>query len=106
MPLLAALLNASYLWIVGFASNVMWYVHTIAWARRAFIVSVGVAFFAAIAACMSALLSMVSGAGLPSRFVMGLGMFIPSNAVAVMACLGSVYLACIVYRLKLNALQW
>ena len=106
MPIFAALFSAAAAWLGGLVSTLMWYLHFVAWARRAFIVTLGLAFFAAIAACTSSLLSFVSTAGLPPRFVMGLGMFIPSNAVAVVSCLGSVYLACLVYRLKLEALRW
>lgn len=106
MGALAKLLLGLSTWLGGLASGIMYYVHMVAWARRAFIVALGAAFLTAVSVCASSLLAMISTAGLPSRFVMGLGMFIPSNAVAVMACLSSVYLACLVYRLKLEALRW
>lgn len=106
MGALAKLILGLSTWLGGLASGVMFYIHTVAWARRGFIVALGLAFITAVNVCVSSLLSMISGAGLPSRFVMGLGMFIPSNAGAVMSCLATVYLACLVYRLKLEALRW
>ena len=108
MPIFAALFKAAFLWIAGFLSNVMWYIHMVSWARRAFIVTLGVTFFAAVGTCASALLGGVSSAlaGAPARFAQGVGMFIPSNAVAVLSCVATVWLACVVYRLKLEALRW
>ena len=111
MPLLAALFRGIHLWWVGLLSNVAFYVFTVPWARRAFIVALSAAFMVTVGACFSALLSVVSsGAGaagpLAGRFMQGVGMLIPSNAVAVMSCVASVWLTCVVYKLKLQALHW
>jgi len=77
--------------------------------RRGLIVALTVGFVAAVSSCLSFLLGAVSslgGAGsLPGSFLMGLGMFVPSNAVAVMSCLAAVWLACFMYRLKLAGLK-
>lgn len=109
MPLFAALFNSFAGWLSTAASSVMFYVFTVTWARRLAIVALGAAFFVAVTACVSSLLGMVAelpSGPLSTGFVMGLGMFIPSNAVAIIACLSSVYIACLVYRLKLEALRW
>lgn len=106
MPVFAALFWKVVVFFGGLASNIMWYIHFVDWARRAFIVALGVAFLAAVTTCVSGLLSALSGSGLPSRFLMGLGMFIPSNASAVLSCVATVWLACVVYRLKLEAIRW
>ena len=110
MPIFAALVKAIHLAWVGLLSNVLFYVFTVTWARRAFIVALGVAFFAAVGTCASYLLGIVSSFAAvgpyAARFVQGVGMLIPSNAVAVLACLATIWLACIVYRLKLEALRW
>jgi hypothetical protein len=106
MPILAALISSVVAWFWSAISTIGWYIHLVTWARRALFVALGVALFTAIGTCVSSILGMLSASGLSARFLMGLGMFIPSNAGAVMACLGSIYLACIVYRLKLTALKW
>lgn len=73
-------------------------------------ISITVAFTAAVYVCVGGLLSGlqsgVSGFGAPSSvnwvgyFGMGIGMFIPANASGVISCVGSVWIACNVYRLQ------
>jgi len=65
------------------------------------------AFTASVYVCIGGLLSYVSsfspsggGGNWVSYFMMGLGMFIPANAGGVLSCIGSVWLACNVYRLQ------
>lgn len=111
MPLFAALFRSVHLWWVGLLSNVAYYIFVVPWARRVFIVALSAAFMVTVGTCASLLLSTVSAAGtvagpLAGRFLQGVGMFIPSNAVAVMACVASVWLTCVVYKLKMQALHW
>ena len=106
MPLLAGVVSAAINGLIAFFGYFFAANEAIAWARRTFIISLGIAWLAAIKVCMSALLSMISLSGLPDRFLMGLGMFIPANAAAVVACIGSVWLACVIYRLKVDGLRW
>ena len=106
MPLFATLVAACINGLTTFYAAVMTYQQAIAWARRTYIIALGTAFMFAVKACVTALLGMVAGASLPSRFMMGLGMFIPSNAGPVLACIGSVWLACVIYRLKIEGLRW
>jgi len=106
MPLFATLVSGAINGLISFYSLVLGYQQAIAWARRTFIVLLMVAFFAAVKVCVGSLLGMVASSAIPSGFAMGLGMFIPSNAGPVLACLGSVWLACVTYRLKLDGLKW
>ncbi|MEO8059057.1 MAG: hypothetical protein ABI671_12080 [Burkholderiales bacterium] len=110
MPIFAAFVGACMSGLMTFYGAMMTAQQAIAWARRTFIIALMAAFLIAVKVCVSSLLGMVAGAGsggaLPARFVMGLGMFIPSNAVAVLACMGSVWIACVVVRLKIDGLRW
>lgn len=110
MPLFAVLFRAVHLWWVGLLSNIGYYLFVVPWARRTFIVALTAGLMVTVGACLSSLLSVVNGFSvsgpLAQRFVQGLGMLIPSNAVAVMSCVASVWLACLVYKLKLQALHW
>lgn len=71
-------------------------------------IAITAAFVASVYVCVGGLLSMVQSlsGGAPSAsnwvgyFFMGLGMFVPANAGGVMSCVGSVWLACNVYRLQ------
>ncbi|MVT37078.1 hypothetical protein GO497_06195 [Acidovorax citrulli] len=68
------------------------------------------AFTASVYVCVGGLLTYIAsfagGSGSTTAvgwmyyFGMGLGMFIPGNAGGVMSCVGSVWLACNVYRLQ------
>lgn len=62
--------------------------------------------------CLSSLYGMASGlfgggggGGWVSMFFMGLGIFIPSNAGAVMACVASVWLSTNIYRVQSFAIK-
>lgn len=64
--------------------------------------------------CLSSLYSMASGlfsglsvvgSGWVGMFFMGLGIFIPSNAGAVMACVASVWLSTNIYRVQSFAIK-
>lgn len=106
MPIFAALFGACMSTLMTFYGSVMLAQQAIVWARRTFIIALMAAFLLACKFFVSTLLTMVSSANLPGRFVMGLGMFIPSNAVAVLALMGSVWIACLMLRLKIDGLRW
>lgn len=106
MPIFAALVAACINGLTSFFGLAMAAQNAIAWARRTFILALMVGFTTAVSSCLTFLLGALSGASLPTRFLQGLGMFIPSNAVAIMSCLASVWLACVVVRLKLDGLKW
>lgn len=55
----------------------------------------------------SALFSGVNGSGISwvSMFFMGLGMFIPANAGAVLSCVGSVWIATSFYRVQRDGIH-
>lgn len=70
------------------------------------------AFLVSVFVCVSSLLAMVTtgpggggaGAGWVSYLMMGVGIFIPANASAVMACVGSVWIATYVFQTQAKAL--
>lgn len=106
MPLFATLVGAAINGLVKFYGLALGLGESIVWARRTFIIALWLAFLAAVSVCVKSLLGAIVFSGLPRGFVMGLGMFIPSNAVAVLACVGSVWLACVIVRLKVDGLKW
>lgn len=116
MGALTAWGGAVLAWWVNLFTRFMALPEAYAWGRRTFIVALGVSFFAAVSVCISSLYGAVasalsSGGGgsygqLWSFFLMGLGMVIPSNAAVVLACMFSVWAACVAYRLKLEGLRW
>ena len=61
-----------------------------------------VSVFVCVSSLMSGVISAAGslGIGWPSRFLMGLGVFIPSNAVSVMACVASVWISTSIYRVQ------
>lgn len=106
MPIFATLVSACINGLMVFYGAMMTAQQAIKWARRTFIIALIAAFVQAVSVCVGTLLGAVSTSGLPSRFLMGLGMFIPSNAVAILACMGAVWLACFIFRMKIDGLSW
>ena len=114
MPIFAGVFITALQGLISFFATFMSYQLAIQWGRRVFIIAVMAAFFVAVKVCVGSLLGMVAsgpgggggGDGLLGWFMMGVGMFIPSNAGPVLACLGSVWVACVVYRLKVDGLRW
>lgn len=113
MPFFATLVSGLFNGLLAFFSSFLSYQLAIAAARRTMIVGLMVAFFAAVTTCVNLLLTAVSnffsgggGGSLLEWFVMAVGMFIPSNAGAVLSCLASVWVACVTYRLKMDGLRW
>lgn len=70
------------------------------------------ALLTTVSVCLSSLYSMAAalftgggGSGWWQMFFMGLGIFIPSNAGAVMSCVASVWLATNIYRVQSFAIK-
>lgn len=72
------------------------------------------AFLVTVAVCLNSLLSMAqalisgtngSGIGWVSYFFMGVGMFIPANAGAVLSCVASVWIGTSVYRVQKHGIE-
>lgn len=111
---LAAFFSTIVGWFFSFFRAFMGIQEAAAWAKRAFIVALGAALVVAVSACFSAVYQAVAGAlsggggGTPlwQWFLMGLGMLIPSNAAVLVGCMFTVWLACAVYRLKLEGVRW
>ena len=84
----------------------------IKWAERVFVIGLATAFFVAVTTCVSTLQGAINAAvaggrisGGAARFVQGVGMFVPSNAVGLIGCVAYVWLACVVYRTKMAAMK-
>lgn len=111
---LAAFFSTVVGWFFSFFRTWFGITEAAAWAKRAFIVSLGAAFVVAVSACFSAVYVAVAsalaggGGGTPlwQWFLMGLGMLIPSNAAVLVGCVFSVWIASMVYRLKLEGVRW
>lgn len=110
MPLLAAFLGSVIGSLATFFAKFL--VEKVAISLASFLAWLAVltAFVLSVSACLSALQSF-AGAGVgtgPSwfrLFWMGLGMFIPANAGAVMSCLGSVWIGTEVYKIRRTGIQ-
>lgn len=105
MPLLAAFIGSVASALAGFFARFLTF--KVAIQLASFLTWLGVitAFAASVHVCLSALYSMVpaggsGGAGWVQKLWMGLGMVIPSNAGAVLSCLGSVWIATEVYKIR------
>lgn len=80
-------------------------------AAFAALITIVSAFLVTVFICISALHTMIAGllsgggAGAEwiSRFFMAVGMFIPANAGAVIACIGSVWIATSIYKFQRDA---
>lgn len=111
MPLFATLVSGLFNGLITFFGSFLAYDLAIKAARRTVIIGLMVAFFAAVGTSMSLLLQAVASMGggggdLWEWFLMAVGMFIPHNAVAVLSCVSSVWVACVAYRLKMDGLRW
>jgi len=105
MPVLAALIGSMASGLVGVFSSFMSFQLALKFAAYTVWIVVLGTFLASVYVFMSSLYSMVSGAagggsGWSSWFFIGLGMFIPSNAGAVIGCVASVWIASSVYKIQ------
>lgn len=108
MPLFATMVAGLGSAFVSLFSKFMGIQAALKLASYAAYLSIIAVFTASVYVCIGGLLTYVSGfqpsggggGGWVQYFMMGLGMFIPSNAGGVLSCIGSVWLACNVYRLQ------
>jgi len=114
MPLFATLIGSLASAFVSLFSTFMGYKYALKLAAYTVWITVFTAFLTAVYVCMSSLYGMVSGlstggggggTGWVSYFFMGVGMFIPANAGAVIACVGSVWIATGIYKFQKDAIH-
>ena len=106
MPLFATLFGSIASAFVSFFALFFEYRVALKLAAYTTWIAVFSAFLVSVFVCVSSLLSMVTSASVSgggawvSMFFMGVGMFIPSNASAVMACVGSVWISTSIYSVQ------
>lgn len=108
MPLLAALIGSMASGLASFFATWIGYQAAIKLAAYITWIAVFTAFFAAVFTCVNSLYQMMAqsggggggGAGWASYFWMGLGMFIPQNASAVMGCVASVWISTSIWKIQ------
>lgn len=111
MPVFATFLGSIASALATFFASFMSYKLALKLAAYTAWVTIFTAFLGSVYVCVSSLYSMVSGftgggggGGWMSYFLMGLGMFIPANAGAVLSCLGSVWIATGIYKFQKDGL--
>lgn len=109
MPLFAAFLGSLAQAFLALFVKFMGFKQALRLASYAAWITILTAFITTTMVCISSLYGMVSGfggggGGWLSYFWMGLGMFIPSNAAAVLSCIGSVWVATSVYKMQKDGL--
>lgn len=115
MPLLAAFIGSLSSALVGLFSRFMGFKLALKFAAYSTWLVVFAAFLASVYICISSLYGMISpmlsgGAGGSSvswvkYFFMGVGMFIPANAGAVLSCVASVWIATSIYKIQRDGIQ-
>lgn len=106
MPLFAALFGSIATAFVSLFSTFLGYRVALKLAAYTTWITVFTAFLVSVFVCVSSLLAMIAsgpgtgGAPWASFFLMGLGMFIPSNAASVLACLGSIWISTSIYAVQ------
>lgn len=115
MPVLATFIGSMASALVELLSKFMGYRLALKFASYTTWLAVLAAFLISVYVCLSSLFSMVSGGGgggggsggtdWVSYFWMGLGMFIPPNAGAVVSCVGSVWISTSIYRIQKHGIQ-
>jgi hypothetical protein len=112
MPLFATLMASSLSAMVGFFARFMSLQLAQKIAAYTLYIATTLAFLASVYICLSSLLGYVTGFAVPggslgwvARFLMGLGMFIPANAGAVLACVSSVWIGTSIYKVQKQGLH-
>ena len=108
MPLLAAFIGSLASGLATLLATQMAYTTALKIAAYTTWIAVAGVFFASVFVCCSSLFSMMTGAigvgGGPSNWIrmfwVGLGMFFPGNASAVIACVASVWIGTSVWRIQ------
>ena len=114
MPLFATLFESILTAAVAFFSSYFSFRVAMRVATYSTWLAIWTAFLVAVYVCLSSLYSMSSGliagtngSGISwvAMFFMGLGMFIPANAGAVLSCVASVWIGTGIYKFQRDALQ-
>lgn len=110
MPLLAKFIGAVATFFLGIFGRFLGYKAALKLASFLSWVAVLGTFITTVSVCLSSLHGMVSsgvsgGSAWLLYFAMGLGMFIPSNAVAVLSCMSSVWIGAQVYKIRKSGIQ-
>jgi len=107
MPLFASLFGSAVTALVQLFGLFMSYKVALKFAAYTAWIAVFTALLVSVFVCVSSLLGMLtSGVSAPggaewvSKFFVGLGMFIPSNAAAVIACVSSVWISTRIYAVQ------
>jgi hypothetical protein len=108
MPLLAAFIGSLASGLATLLATQMAYTTALKIAAYTTWITVASVFFASVLVCLSSLYSMMVGAigfgggsgNWISMFWVGLGMFIPGNASAVIACIASVWIGTGIWRIQ------
>ena len=104
MPLLAAFIGSIASALAGFFARFLAFKVAIQLAAFLTWLTVITAFAVSVHVCLSSLYSMAAagggGAGWVQKLWMGIGMVIPATAGAVLSCLGSVWIATEVYKIR------
>lgn len=115
MPLFSALVASLFGGFVAFLLRFMGLQAAQRLAVYAMYITVTTAFLVAVFVCLSSLYGglagLISGGGGGGGgswfryFFMGVGMFIPSNAASVMACVASVWMGTSIYKVQKQGFQ-
>ena len=107
MPLFATLFGSVVTALVQLFGTFLSYRVALKLAAYTTWIAVFTALLVSVFVCVSSLLAMVSGAGVSggdgnwaARFMMGVGIFIPSNASSVIACVSSVWISTSIYSVQ------
>lgn len=110
MPIFAGLVMALCNGFVSIFGTFLAMKTAVKLAAFAALITLVTAFLVTVYICLSSLHSMIAGmltggggSGWVSAFFMGVGMFIPANAGAVIACIGSVWIATSIYKFQRDA---
>lgn len=104
MPLLAAFIGSLASGLATLFATQMAYTSALKLAAYVTWITVAGVFIASVFVCCNTLYSMLGSVNVGGGWVrylwMGLGMFIPQNASAVMACIASVWIASSVWKIQ------
>ena len=110
MPLLAKFIGVIATFFVSIFSSFLGVKAALHLASFVAWVAILTAFVASVSGCLNLLYGAVAAgvAGGPewlSRFMMGVGMFIPANAGGILSCMASVWIGAQVYKIRKTGLH-
>lgn len=109
MPLLVTFIGSVSQFLIGFFTRFMGFKAAISLASFLTWLAILGTFITTVSVCLSSLHGMLGSVGggsdMGQKFAMGLGMFIPANAVGVLSCMASVWIGCQVYKIRKVGIQ-